>query len=429
MSRFFIDRPIFASSIAILMLVVGFVAIKMLPIAQWPEIVPPTVSVSAGYPGASAEVTSRVVTTPLEQQINGVEGMIYMSSNSTANGTSSVTVTFEVGYDIDIAAVDVQNRISTAQATLPEVTQRSGITVRKQSPNITMIVNLVDESGTYDSGFLTNWAQIYLADAILRQPGVGSLVNFGLLEYSVRVWLDPEKMAAMGVSAVDVSNAISAQNYDYAIGQIGAPPLPGAVPFQFQLVTLGQLQDIEQFEEIVVRVGDDGSIVQIRDIGRAELGAENYQTTSLLDNRPTATLGIFQSPGANAVQVSNSVQKFLDGMQSRMPPGVRAEVTYDTTEFIDASMDELIETLLEAIGLVILVVFLFLQSWRTTIIPIIAIPVSLIATFAVLAAFGFSINTLTLLGLVLAVGLVVDDVWTLPGRRPGQKGGGRGGGG
>lgn len=409
MSRFFIDRPIFASSIAILMLVVGFVAIKMLPIAQWPQIVPPTVSVSAGYPGASAEVTSRVVTTPLEQQINGVEGMIYMSSNSTANGTSSVTVTFEVGYDIDIAAVDVQNRISTAQATLPEVTQRSGITVRKQSPNITLIVNLVDESGSYDSGFLTNWAQIYLADAILRQPGVGSLVNFGLLEYSVRVWLDPEKMAAMGVSALEVSNAISAQNYDYAIGQIGAPPLPGAVPFQFQLVTLGQLQEVEQFEDIVVRVGEDGSIVQVRDIGRVELGAENYQTTSLLDNQPTATLGIFQSPGANAVQVSDSVQKFLDGMASRMPPGVRAEVTYDTTQFIDASMDELIETLLEAIGLVILVVFVFLQSWRTTIIPIIAIPVSLIATFAVLAAFGFSINTLTLLGLVLAVGLVVDD--------------------
>ncbi|MCH2160867.1 MAG: efflux RND transporter permease subunit [Phycisphaerales bacterium] len=409
MSRFFIDRPIFASSIAILMVVVGLVAIKTLPIAQWPEIVPPTVSVSAGYAGASAEVTSRVVTTPLEQQINGVEGMIYMSSNSTANGSSSITVTFEVGYDIDTAAVDVQNRVSTAQATLPEVTQRSGVTVRKQSPNITLIVNLVDETGTYDSGFLTNWAQIYMADALLRQPGVGSLVNFGLLEYSVRVWLDPDKMAAMGVSALEVSDAVNTQNYDYAIGQIGAPPLPGAVPFQFQLVTLGQLRDIEEFEEIVVRVGEDGSIVQIRDIGRVELGSKDYQTTSLLNNAPTATLGIFQSPGANAVQVSTSVEKFLEDMKSRMPPGVKAVVTYDTTEFIDASMEELVITLLEAIGLVILVVFVFLQSWRTTIIPIIAIPVSLVATFAVLAAFGFSINTLTLLGLVLAVGLVVDD--------------------
>ena len=409
MSRFFIDRPIFAGSIALLMVLVGFVAIKTLPISQFPDIVPPTVSVSAGYAGASAEVTSRVVTTPLEQQINGVEGMIYMSSNSTANGTSAITVTFEVGYDVNIAAVDVQNRVSTAQATLPEVTQRSGITVRKQSPNITMLVNLVDESGTYDAGFLTNWAQIYMADALLRQPGVGQLINFGLLEYSIRIWLDPDKMAAMGISALEVSNAVSAQNYDYAIGQIGAPPLPGAVPFQFQLVTLGQLREVDQFEDIVVRVQDDGSMVQIKDIGRVELGAEDYQTTSLLNNQPTATLGIFQSPGANAMQVSSSVEKFLEGMKSRFPPGVSAEVTYDTTEFISASMDELVVTLLEAIGLVILVVFVFLQSWRTTIIPIIAIPVSLVATFAVLAAFGFSINTLTLLGLVLAVGLVVDD--------------------
>ena len=409
LSRFFIDRPIFSSSIAILMVLVGLVAIKTLPIAQYPEIVPPMVQVTAGYAGASAEVTSRVLTTPLEQQINGVEGMLYMSSNSTSSGSCSISVTFEVGYNVDIAAVDIQNRVSTAQAMLPEVTQRSGVSVRKQSPNLTMVMNLKDSSGNYDSSFLSNWAQIYLVDSLLRQPGIGNVVNFGMLEYSVRIWLDPDKMAALGVATSEVVNAINGQNYDYAVGQIGAPPNAGAVPFQFQLTTLGQLREIEQFDEIVVKVGADASIVQMKDIATVELGAETYTSTTALNNKPTATLGIFQSPGANAVEISQTIRDVVAKMKSQFPPGVEAQVTYDTTAFVVASMEELVWTLLEAIGLVVLVVFVFLQSWRTTIIPVIAIPVSLVATFAVLAAFGFSINTLTLLGLVLAVGLVVDD--------------------
>ena len=391
------------------MVLVGLVAIKTLPIAQYPEIVPPMVQVTAGYAGASAEVTSRVLTTPLEQQINGVEGMLYMSSNSTSSGSCSISVTFEVGYNVDIAAVDIQNRVSTAQAMLPEVTQRSGVSVRKQSPNLTMVMNLKDSSGNYDSSFLSNWAQIYLVDSLLRQPGIGNVVNFGMLEYSVRIWLDPDKMAALGVATSEVVNAINGQNYDYAVGQIGAPPNAGAVPFQFQLTTLGQLREIEQFDEIVVKVGADASIVQMKDIATVELGAETYTSTTALNNKPTATLGIFQSPGANAVEISQTIRDVVAKMKSQFPPGVEAQVTYDTTAFVVASMEELVWTLLEAIGLVVLVVFVFLQSWRTTIIPVIAIPVSLVATFAVLAAFGFSINTLTLLGLVLAVGLVVDD--------------------
>ena len=391
------------------MVLVGAVALKTLPIAQYPEIVPPMVQVTAGYAGASADVTSRVLTTPLEQQINGVEGMLYMSSNSSASGASSISVTFEVGYDVNIAAVDIQNRVSTAQAMLPEVTQRSGVTVRKQSPNLTMVLNLKDTTGNYDSAFLSNWAQIYMVDTLLRNPGIGDVVNFGLLEYSVRIWLQPDKMASMGISTSDVVNAINGQNYDFAIGQIGAPPNPGAVPFQFQLTTLGQLREIEQFDEIVVKVGSDASVVQMKDIATTELGAANYASTSSLNNGSTATMGIFQNPGANAVQISKSVQDLIDKMKAQFPPGVEAQITYDTTAFVVASMEELVWTLLEAIGLVVLVVFVFLQSWRTALIPVIAIPVSLIATFAVLALFGFSINTLTLLGLVLAVGLVVDD--------------------
>jgi hydrophobe/amphiphile efflux-1 (HAE1) family protein len=409
LSRFFIDRPIFATAIAILMVLVGAIAIKTLPISQYPEIVPPTVSVNAGYAGASADVTARVVTTPLEQQINGVEGMLYMSSNSTASGASSITVTFEVGYDVDVAAVDIQNRVSTAQASLPEVTQRSGVVVRKQSSNLTMVVNLKDTSGNYDSAFLGNWAEIYMVDALLRNAGIGQVVNFGLLKYSVRVWLDPSKLSSFGVSTTDVANAINAQNTDFAIGQIGTDPLPQDVAFRYQLSAVGQLREIEAFNDIVVKTGSDGSLVMLRDIGTVELGAEDYGTTSRLNNHPTATLGIMQNPGSNALEVSEAVEAFLAEIEPQLPPGVEAQVTYDTTAFVRASMEELVLTLLEAVGLVILVVFVFLQSWRTVLIPMIAIPVSLIATFAAMAAFGFSINTLTLLGLVLAVGIVVDD--------------------
>jgi len=411
-SRFFIARPIFASALAILMVVVGLAAILKLPIALFPQIVPPTVQITAGYPGASAEVVSRIITTPIEQNVNGVEGMIYMSSNSTANGAATITVTFDVGYDIDIGAVDIQNRVQTALGQLPEVTQRSGVNIQKTQTDITLFVTLSGSEGSgHDGTFLGNWAQINMVDDLARLPGVGQVTNFGLNEYSVRVWLDPDRMAAVGVTPDEVVNAVKSQNVDVAAGMIGAPPLPGVVATTYQLTTVGQLPEVSDFDDIVVKVGDDGSLVQVRDIGRVELGASSYTSSATFQGRPSALLGIFQSPDANAIEVSNAVHAYLAKMRgaNRFPDGVEAEVAYDSTLFVKTSMQELVITLLEAIGLVVIVVFIFLQSWRTTIIPIIAIPVSLVATFAVLAAFGFSINTLTLLGLVLAVGLVVDD--------------------
>ncbi len=412
MSRFFIARPVFATALAILMVVVGFGAILKLPIALFPQIVPPTVQISAVYPGASAEVVSRIITTPIEQNVNGVEGMIYMSSNSTANGAATITVTFDVGYDVDIGAVDIQNRVQTALGQLPEVTQRSGVSIQKTQTDITLFIALGGAEGSgYDGAFLGNWAQINMVDDLARLPGVGQVTNFGLKEYSIRIWLDPDRMAALEISPDDVVNAVKSQNVDVAAGMIGAPPLPGVVATTYQLTTVGQLPEVADFDDIVVKVGDDGSIVQVRDIGRVELGASSYTSSASYQDRPAALLAIFQSPDANALAVSNEVHAYLDRMRAanRFPDGVDAVVPYDSTLFVKSSMQELVVTLLEAIGLVVIVVFIFLQSWRTTVIPIIAIPVSLVATFAVLAAFGFSINTLTLLGLVLAVGLVVDD--------------------
>ncbi|MCP4835983.1 MAG: efflux RND transporter permease subunit [Phycisphaera sp.] len=411
MSRFFISRPIFATAVAILMVVVGVASMLQLPIALFPQIVPPTVQVTANYAGASADVVARVITTPLEQQINGVEGMIYMSSNSTANGTSSITVSFDVGYDIDIGAVDIQNEVQTAIGQLPEVTQRSGVAIAKTQTDITLFVTLSGKESGYDGAFLGNWAQINMVDDLARIPGVGQVTNFGLKDYSVRIWLDPDRMAELEITPNDVINAVDAQNVDVAAGIIGAPPIPEPVAYTYQLKTVGQLPNVSAFEEIVVKVGDDGSIVQVKDIGRAELGASNYTSTATYMNEPAALLGIFQRPDANAMQVASDVRAYLEKLRgsNRLPDEVDAIVAYDSTLFVKNSMWELVVTLLEAIGLVVIVVFVFLQSLRTTIIPIIAIPVSLIATFAVLAAFGFSINTLTLLGLVLAVGLVVDD--------------------
>ena len=334
-----------------------------------------------------------------------------MSSNSTANGSSAITVTFDVGYDVDIGAVDIQNKVQTALGQLPEVTQRSGVAITKTQSTPTLLLTLYDENKIYDEAFLGNWAQINLYDPIARLSGVGQVTNFGLKEYAIRIWLDPDKMATLEITPSDVIDAVQAQNTDVAAGIIGLPPVPEQVAFTYQLKTLGQLREPAQFEDIVVKVGDDGSVVQIRDIGRAELGADSYSASVAFNNQPTALLGIFQRPGANALAVVEEVRAYLDKMeaQNRFPDGVKPIITYDQTTFVKASMKELVITLLEAIGLVVLVVFVFLQSWRTTIIPVIAIPVSLVATFAVLAAFGFSINTLTLLGLVLAVGLVVDD--------------------
>ncbi len=409
MTKFFIHRPIFACAIALLMLLVGGVSILTLPVSQYPDIVPGTVQVTSSYPGANAETTARVITQPLEQQINGVEGMIYMSSNSTSNGASVITVTFEVGYDLNIASVDVQNRVQTAEAQLPSETQQAGISVVKQSSDITMIVSLKAPEGGYDNTFLGNYAQINLMDPLTRVDGVGSITIFGLQNYSIRIWLDPDKLAALGITIDEVTSAIGNQNKDIAAGNIGQPPVPGAPAVQYQLSTLGQLQSAEEFGEIVVRAENDGSVVRVKDIGRAELGAQDYTTSTTLNQKPTATMAIYQLPGANALQVARGVKESMARLERNFPEGLEWEVTFNINDFVKESLKELVITLLEAIALVVAVVFLFLQNWRVTLIPIVAIPVSLIATFAVLAGFGFSINLLTLLGLVLAVGLVVDD--------------------
>ena len=409
MIRFFVARPIFACSIALLMVVAGFVALLTLPISQYPNIVPGTVTVTSSFPGASAEVVSDTVTTPLEQQINGVNGMIYMSSNSSTNGASSITVTFEIGYPVDIGAVGVLNRVQTALSQLPTTTQKIGVTIQEASPDINMVINLHDTTGQYDGKYLDNWAQINLIDALYRIEGVGSVNNVGGLLYSVRIWLDEPKLASMGIAVSEVIDAVEFQNYDGAIGIIGSPPTLGDAAFQYQLNALGQLPEVELFEEIVVRVGEDGQMVRIKDIGRAELGAVSYQKTTKLDGDATATIMVFQRPGTNALQLSKDVQELLAELAPTLPDGLKFTITHNNNTFVTTSMIELVYTLLEAIVLVVIVVFIFLQSWRTTLIPVIAIPVSLIATFAALAMFGFSINTLTLLGLVLAVGLVVDD--------------------
>ncbi len=409
MVRFFIHRPIFASVIAIITALAGAIAMVVLPIAQFPNIVPPTVQVSSTYNGADAVTVANSVTMPLEAQINGAEGMIYMSSNSTSTGASVITVTFEVGYDLDIGAVDVLNRTQTAMAQLPQQVQQLGVSITKQSTNLTVVVSLLSPDGTYDSKFLSNYANIVVEPILSRVEGVGSINIFGLLEYSMRVWLDPDRMSAMGISPDEVTQAIQTQNQQAAIGSIGAAPTVGPTAFNITLTTQGRLSSAEEFGDIVVRTGDNGAVVRIKDIGRTELGAFQYGSTSTMNGLSTGTIGVYQLPSANAFGVVEAVKAQMERLQPMFPPGVTWQVTYDSTAFVSASIDDLVTTLVEAGLLVLAVIFIFLQSWRATLIPMIAIPVSIVGTFAIMLAFGFTINTLTLLGLVLAIGLVVDD--------------------
>ncbi|MSR29152.1 MAG: efflux RND transporter permease subunit [Phycisphaerales bacterium] len=409
MVKFFIHRPIFAGVIAIITAIAGTIAMVVLPISQFPNIVPPTAQVTATYNGADAVTVANAVTMPLEQQINGTEGMIYMSSNSTNNGASVITVTFEVGYDLDIGAVDVLNRVQSATPQLPQQVQQLGITITKQSTNLTVVVSLKSDDGAYDSKFLSNYANIVVEPVLARIDGVGTITVFGLLQYSMRVWLDPVKMTAMNLSPGEVVQAVKDQNQQAAIGSVGASPTTGNPGFDLTLVTTGRLTSEAEFGDIVVRTGSDGAVVRIRDIGRAELGAFQYGSTSTLNGLGTGTVGIYQLPTANAYSVVEGVKQQMKRLEPLFPPGVVWQVTYDSTAFVSASIDDLTTTLMEAGLLVLGVIFLFLQSWRATIIPMIAIPVSIIGTFAIMMAAGFSINTLTLLGLVLAIGLVVDD--------------------
>ncbi len=410
MVGFFIQRPIFASAIAAILVLAGAVCYFLLPVSQFPEITPPQIVVSASYPGAGAQVVADTVTTPLEQQINGVEGMTYMSSSSSNDGSSTITVTFNVGYPLDIAAVDVQNRVSQAASSLPPIVNQGGVTIKKQNPNFVLIVNLISPDHSVDPVALSNYAYLQIVDQLKRLPGVGDVQIFGERRYSMRVWLDPDKLANLGVTAVDVENAIAEQNVQVAAGKIGASPAPAGTPFEFQVNAAGRLSDPSEFANIIVRADPTtGAAIRLRDVARVELGALQYSSSAYFGKDPTVVLGVFQMPGSNALDLQRRVTEKMDELSTRFPHGIAYAMHYDTTRFVSAAMRDVVVTLLEALALVIFVVFVFLQNWRATIIPTIAIPVSLVATLAVMQVFGFSLNMLSLLGMVLAIGLVVDD--------------------
>ena len=410
MVRFFIERPIFASAIAIIMVLTGLICYQLLPVAQFPDITPPQVVVSATYPGASAQVVADTVTTPLEQQINGVPGMAYMSSTSANDGSSSTTITFDVGYPLDIAAVDVQNRVSQAAPQLPAIVNQGGVTVTKKNPNFALGVNIYSPDNSVDLVTLSNYAYLQLVDPIKRLPGVGDVVIFGERRYSMRIWLDPDKLAKLGITAVDVQQAIAEQNVQVAAGKIGQAPAAPNTEFQVQVNAQGRLSDPQQFGDIVVRAGaTTDATVRLRDVARIELGALQYSSSARIDGKPTVFVAVFQLPGSNALDMDHLVRDKVAELSKHFPKGVSYGIVYDTTMFISASMHEVLITLAQAMLLVIAVVYIFLQSWRTTVIPGIAIPVSLISTMAVMYGLGFSLNTVSLLGMVLAIGLVVDD--------------------
>jgi len=409
MVNFFIGRPIFATVLALLMLLIGGICIFILPIAQYPEITPPQVQVTTTFTGADSQTVAETVTTPIEQQINGVKGMIYFSSDSTSNGISSIVATFDVGYSQDIGAVDIQNRVQTAQAVLPPEVKQFGVTIKKTSTDMVCVVNLVSPDGRYDSTFLDNYAQIYALDVLKRIPGVSDVSTFGR-KYAMRIWLEPDRLAAQLISASEVIQAIQSENKQAAAGRIGSQPVPeGQALREYPILVKGRLTTVAEFEQIIVRRRDDGSIVELKDVARVELDSENYDTAGWLSGKPAGTLPVYQYADANALEIVRQVRESMDRLARNFPPGLEYRIAYDTTKYVSENIREVEETLLEAFLLVLLVVFIFLQGVRTTIIPMMAIPVALVATFAMMAAFGFSINTLTLCGLILAIGLVVDD--------------------
>ncbi len=407
--HFFVDRPIFASVVAILITLIGAAAYLGLPVAQYPEIAPPTIQVTASYPGASAEVVSDTVATPLEQEINGVEGMLYMVSQATADGQLSLSVTFALGTDLDIAQVLVQNRVAIALPRLPDQARQIGVTVRKNSPDLLMVIHLSSPDGSRDQLYISNFANLQIRDVLARLDGVGDVRVFGARNYSMRIWLDPDKVAARDLTAGDVVQALRGQNVQVASGALDQPPIKDQGAFQLNVETLGRLKDAKEFENIVVKTEPGGRVTHLRDIARVELGAQDYTANGYLDRRSAVPLLIFQQPGSNALATADRLFATMAELSKSFPSGLRYDVVYNPTEFIAESVDAVIHTIYEAAILVVLVVILFLQTWRASIIPIVAIPISLIGTFAVMAAFGFSINNLSLFGLVLAIGIVVDD--------------------
>jgi multidrug efflux pump len=408
-SRFFIDRPIFAGVLSVLIVLAGLIAVPSLPVSEYPDVVPPQVVVRANYPGANPRVIAETVATPLEEAINGVEGMLYMGSQATTDGLMTLTVTFKLGTDPDKAQQLVQNRVSQAEARLPEEVKRLGITTIKSSTDLTLVVHLLSPQGRYDTTYLRNYAVLNVKDRLARLQGVGDVQVFGSGDYAMRVWLDPQKVAQHGLSASDVVGAIRGQNIQAAAGVVGASPgLPG-VDLQLSINAQGRLQSEDEFGDIVVKTEADGAVTRLRDLGRIELGASGYALRSLLDNKEAVAIPIFAAPGSNAIEISNQVRATMEELKAGMPQGMEYAVVYDTTQFVRASIESVVHTLLEAVLLVVLVVILFLQTWRASIIPLLAVPVSVVGTFGVMHLFGFSMNTLSLFGLVLAIGIVVDD--------------------
>ncbi|OAI16552.1 RND transporter [Methylomonas lenta] len=408
-THFFIDRPIFASVLSIVILLVGGLALIGLPIAQYPEIAPPTVVVTASYPGANAKVVAETVATPIEQEVNGVEDMLYMSSQSTNSGTMSLTITFKPGTNLDKAQVLVQNRVALAEPKLPEEVGRQGISVNKRSPDLSLVVGLISPDKRYDSIYLSNYALLQIKDTLARLPGVGEIVVFGARDYSMRLWLNPEKIAARDLTASEVVSSIREQNVQVAAGVVGQQPSPENAEFQYTVSTLGRLQEPEQFGDIVIKQGPDGQITQLKDVARIELGAKDYNSGLYLNGDQAVGLAIFQLPGSNALDTKTAVLEAMNKLKTRFPEGLEYKLIYDTVVFVRQSIDAVTTTLFEAILLVVIVVIIFLQNWRATLIPLLAVPVSLIGTFAVMSALGLSLNTLSLFGLVLAIGIVVDD--------------------
>ncbi len=409
LSKFFIDRPIFAGVLSVLIFLAGLLALRVMPISEYPEVAPPSVVVRAQYPGANPKVIAETVATPIEEAINGVEGMLYMSSQATTDGLMTLTVTFRLGTDVDKAQQLVQNRVSQAEPRLPEDVRRLGVTTVKSAPDLTMVVHLLSPNDRYDMTYLRNYAVLNVKDRLARIDGVGQVLLFGSGDYSMRVWLDPQKVAELGLSASDVVNEIRTQNVQAAAGVVGASPGLPNLDLQLSVNARGRLQTEEEFGDIIIKSGVNGEVAHLRDVARIELGASEYALRSLLDNKPAVAVPIFQAPGSNAIAISDNVRKVMAEMKSSMPEGVDYQIVYDPTQFVRASIEAVVHTLLEAVALVVLVVIIFLQTWRASIIPLVAVPISVIGTFAVMYVFGFSINALTLFGLVLAIGIVVDD--------------------
>ncbi|HSI03586.1 MAG: efflux RND transporter permease subunit [Myxococcota bacterium] len=408
-ARFFIDRPVFAAVISIIIFVAGAISVFQLPISEYPEVVPPTVVVRAMYPGANPKVIAETVAAPLEQEINGVENMLYMSSESTSDGAMTLTVTFRIGTNLDTAQVQVQNRVAQAQVRLPEDVRRFGVTTRKSTPDLTMVVHIVSPDGRYDETYLRNYAALQIKDTLARIPGMGEVQLFGSGDYAMRIWLDPRKLAAKNLTASDVVAALREQNVQVAAGTLAQQPAPNGESFQLAINTRGRLTTESEFADVIIKASESEGTVRVADVARVQLGADQYALRALLNNQAAVAIPIFQTPGSNALELSNQVRASMEELSKSFPDGVAYRIAYDPTRFVRASIEEVVRTLFEALALVVLVVLIFLQTWRASIIPIAAVPVSLVGTFAVMQLLGFSINALSLFGLVLAIGIVVDD--------------------